>query len=333
MKRIHSLAVTVAWLGIATAVAGFARAQDEPSSEPNVVVATVVATVDGQPIYGRDVDRMLAKVIGTRQLNPAMRPLLRAQVLAEVVDRRLVLAYARRMQSGASRAEIDAALAAMESKLAAQERSLAEVLKQRSMTAVDLRRQLNWELTWKKYLGRYITEKRLATYFDAHRREFDGTQLEVSHILLRPPPDAGPEAMDALVEKAREIRRAITSGEISFAEASRKHSAGPSGQSGGRLGLISRRGAMVESFAQAAFALEVGDVSQPVTTRFGVHLIRCDRIVPGSKQPAEVRKPLEEALARELLDRLARVQRQYTPEEFTGKAPYFKPGTRELVVP
>ncbi len=39
---------------------------------------------------------------------------------------------------------------------------------------------------WRKYVARYATDKRLATYFAAHHREYDGTQLVVSHILLRP---------------------------------------------------------------------------------------------------------------------------------------------------
>ena len=108
---------------------------------------------------------------------------------------------------------------------------------------------------------------------------------------------------------------------------------GPSAQDGGRLGLIARRGAMVEAFSRAAFALEVGQLSEPVPTRFGVHLIRCDEIKPGSKTMAEVRKELEEALAHELIDKLAQLERRHTPVKFTGKGPYFKPGTRELVLP
>ncbi len=171
-------------------------------------------------------------------------------------------------------------------------------------------------MTWKKYLARYITERRLAAYFRAHRREFDGTQLSVSHVLLQPQSDAGPEAMDALVRRAAAIRRSITSGEISFADVAQKHSAGPSGRSGGQLGLIARHGAMVESFARAAFALQVGQISEPVRTSFGVHLIRCNEIKPGDKELADVREQLEEALARELLGKLARLQKQYTPPKF-----------------
>jgi parvulin-like peptidyl-prolyl isomerase len=90
---------------------------------------------------------------------------------------------------------------------------------------------------------------------------------------------------------------------------------------------------MDEAFSRAAFTLDVGEISDPVVTPFGVHLIRCDAIRPGTKQLADVRKELEDALARELLDRIARLEDRHTPVRFTGKSPHFKPGTRELIVP
>ncbi len=132
------------------------------------------------------------------------------------------------------------------------------------------------------------------------------------------------------MKQAERIREEIVAGKLTFADAARKYSAGPSRKDGGRLGSIGRHGPMDESFSRAAFALDAGQMSQPVRTSFGVHLIRCDEVKPGGKQLADVRKELEDALSQELLEKLAKVQREYTPVEYTGVLPHFKPGTHEL---
>jgi len=206
-------------------------------------------------------------------------------------------------------------------------------LKQHSIGQSDLRRQIAWDLTWPKYLAQYITEARLAEYFQAHRREFDGTQLAVSHILLQPEAGAAAESMDELVRQAEAIRRSIAADETTFAEAAREHSAGPSAREDGRLGFIRRHGSMAETFSRAAFALQPGQISPPVTSRFGVHLIRCDEIKPGTQTLADAQGPLRKALARELIEKLAEHERRRTAVKYTGACPYFKPGTRELVLP
>jgi hypothetical protein len=243
------------------------------------------------------------------------------------------LAYARRTGSGPSGEDIDAGIARFKARIAAQGKSFDGVLSEQAMTESDLRRQITWELTWERYRTRYVTPERLESYFNEHRREFDGTELSVSHVLLGAQPAGEGAAVADAIETAQKLRRAIISGEMTFEQAAKTHSTAPSAKAGGSLGLIRRHGSMVEAFSQAAFALEVGQVSQPVTTAFGVHLIRVDRIKPGNKALDQVRDQLEEALERELLARLARYERKHTPVEFTGKGPYFEPGTRELVLP
>lgn len=293
----------------------------------------VVATVGGEPIDRGDVKRLLDRIVAGQEINPAVLPVLQAQVLAEIVDRQLVLAYARRTNSAPSESEIQAALGELKARITAQGQSLGQYLEERSMDEADLRRQVTWELVWAKYVATYATEERLAAHFAAHRREFDGTEISVSHILLRPQAGASLQATDQLVEQARTLRNEIASGKLSFEEAARQHSAGPSARQGGKLGSIGRRGPMLESFSRAAFALEPGEVSEPVVTRFGVHLIRCDEIKPGTRKLSDVGDEVQEALARELLEQLARFEQRRTPVEFTGKWPHFMPGTRELAAP
>ena len=72
--------------------------------------------------------------------------------------------------------------------------------------------------------------------------------------------------------KIQEIRRMIEEGEMEFADAAAELSECPSGSNGGDLGEFTR-GQMVAPFENAAFGLEVGEISEIVETRFGYHLI------------------------------------------------------------
>ena len=72
---------------------------------------------------------------------------------------------------------------------------------------------------------------------------------------------------------------------MTFADAAEKYSAGPSRAKGGDLGFIPRHGIMVEPFARAAFVLAKGEISPPMATVFGIHLITVTDVKPGDEKP------------------------------------------------
>jgi parvulin-like peptidyl-prolyl isomerase len=289
----------------------------------------VAATVGSDRIRAGEVQRLAAKATRGKKFDAESVRILQAQVLEEVISRRLVLAYARRTGETPSDAELAAELAALKAQLAARRRTVDDFLKVESIRRPDLNRQLAWNVLWRKYVARYANEQRIASTFAARHRDFDGTQLVVSHILFRPSSD-GAKTTEELMKQAAKVRDEIVAGKLTFEDAARKYSTGPSSENGGRLGTIGRHGPMNEPFSRAAFALDEGKISEPVKTSFGIHLIRCDEIEPGTKRLADVRKELEDALSRELLEKLANVQRQYTPIDYTAVLPHFKPGTHEL---
>ena len=100
--------------------------------------------------------------------------------------------------------------------------------------------------------------------------------ISASHILLMH--SEVPEAeTDRPWEEAKaameRLRVKLVDGEVAFDEAARILSECPSGAEGGALGEFPR-GVMVDSFEKAAFALEVGELSDVVETPFGFHLIQ-----------------------------------------------------------
>jgi peptidyl-prolyl cis-trans isomerase C len=83
------------------------------------------------------------------------------------------------------------------------------------------------------------------------------------------------KARHILVEQefeAKDILKSLNEGKT-FEELAKAFSKCPSSEDGGDLGEFGK-GSMVPSFEEAAFALKVGDVSQPVRTQFGYHLIQ-----------------------------------------------------------
>ena len=297
--------------------------------------SAVAATVGDDPVEVAEAQRMMDLVFHNKKKPGGdLLPMAQAQVLEEIVNRRLVLAYARRTGDAPSAEELAKAKKQVQIQLAAQGRKVSDVLKAESLTAADLDRQVFWRLVWDRYLAKYRTPQRRETWFQKHHRDLDGTQLVVSHILLRPVGHplghAGLKAIEALEKQAKSIRKEIISGTIDFAAAAEKYSAGPSGKQGGRLGKIGRHGPMDESFSRAAFELKAGEISPPVRSPFGVHLIRCDEVVPGTKQVTDLTGPIDEALAKELLIKISQRERQQTAVKYTTAWPHFKPGTGEL---
>jgi peptidyl-prolyl cis-trans isomerase SurA len=296
-----------------------------------MTAATVVATVGDDPVDLAEVQRMVELVFHDKKPTGELLPMAQAQVLEEIVNRRLVLAFARRTGDLPGERELAKAKKQLQLRVAAQGGKASTMPRDASKGDADLDRQVLWRLAWDRYLAKYRTPQRRQAWFKAHHRDLDGTQLAVSHILLQPVRRDDLKELDALEKRAAEIRTEISSGKIDFAQAAAKYSAGPSGKQGGKLGKIGRHGPMDEAFSHAAFVLETGQISPPIRSSAGVHLIRCEEIVPGTKQLADVKDAIDAALAQELLVKISNFERDRTEVKYTDAWPHFKPGTQELV--
>jgi peptidyl-prolyl cis-trans isomerase D len=137
---------------------------------------------------------------------------------------------------------------------------------------------------------------------DQYRRP---EQVQASHILLRVPAEAGPEAEAEVQRRAETILERVRKPDADFAEVAAEVSDGPSAAEGGDLGWFSRD-EMVEPFAEAAFEAEKGEVVGPVKTQFGYHIIKVrDRRPAGSAPLEEVAGEIEETIRRDKAAMLA----------------------------
>ena len=109
-----------------------------------------------------------------------------------------------------------------------------------------------------------VTDDEKRTFFEANKANFSNPpSANAKHILVD------------TEEKANEILAQIKAGEVTFEDAARAHSTCPSKDQGGDLGTFGK-GQMVPEFEEATFAMNVGDISEPVKTQFGYHLIKLE---------------------------------------------------------
>ena len=143
--------------------------------------------------------------------------------------------------------------------------------------------------------GLTLTDDEVRQYYDANLSQYRTPgQVRASHVLLRVDGDD-----EEVAARAAEIAAEARSG-ADFADLAREHSQDETNAgAGGDLGLV-ERGRMVPEFENAAFALAEGEISDPVRSPFGYHVIHVTEKQEEVTQPfAEVRGAIENVLKRE----------------------------------
>ncbi|HXF54407.1 MAG TPA: peptidylprolyl isomerase [Hyphomicrobiaceae bacterium] len=163
-------------------------------------------------------------------------------------------------------------------------------------------------------LVRQLVEREVATpdpdeaacrrYYESNKARFRAPDIyEASHILIGARRDE-PDAFASARERAFALLSHLQAEPARFAELARAHSDCPSAASGGNLGQITERTTTPE-FEQALLRLQPGEMTRaPVETRYGFHIIRLDRHIPGQALPFEA---VRERIAQYLEERSRRL--------------------------
>jgi parvulin-like peptidyl-prolyl isomerase len=172
-----------------------------------------------------------------------------------------------------------------------------------------------------------VDEPALRKYFEEHKGEYQ--KVAARHILIKfngspvPQREGKPElSEEQALEKVQELRKKLVAGGDFAAIAKAESDDTGSGENGGELGTFGR-GQMVPDFEKVAFSLPVGQVSEPVKTQFGYHLIRVDK--QENKGFDEVRSEIEGKLKPEMAgDAVEKLRKDAT---VTIDDAYFGPAT------
>jgi hypothetical protein len=262
-----------------------------PAAPPARPANAVAATVNGQTITEGAVQRGLTRVPAERQAEA------RPEILNYLIDNALIDQYLLQIRITVEQKDVDKRIADMKEAIKKQKGDYDKVLQGMNLTEAELRQHIAADLRWDKFAEARATDKVLLELFNGNKEMFDGSMVHARHILLSPDskdPRKVAEAKATLAQVKKEIETQVAAGltklppsaspvereqarckltEDAFAEAARKYSACPSKAKGGDVDWFGRVGDMVDPFAKAAFALKDYQMSDPVETQFGYHLL------------------------------------------------------------
>lgn len=251
-----------------------------------------VATVDKEKITQEQLNEELNKQYG-------------ASVLSMMISNKVVDLEADKEKVKVTDKEIQAELDKMVEQYGGQD-TFNTLLAQKRLTEDVFKEQIEQNLKVTKILepSIEITDDEIKTYFEDNKESLDTPeQVEASHILVEDE------------ETAKEVKKKLDEGG-DFAELAKEYSTDTqTKESGGELGYFSS-GQMVEEFDKAAFAMDVDEISDPVKTDYGYHIIK----VTGKQEAKEA--TLEESkdqIKETLLDQKVQEQASTWLSEATAK--------------
>jgi peptidyl-prolyl cis-trans isomerase C len=283
-----------------------------PPADPNALFPAVVARVNGKPILGRELERVIRRElvsIGSpewKNLREEYKAQLTYSYIQSLVSSELI--YQKATASGIK--ATDAELQTEFQKIAKSFKDDGEMnaaLAGEFMDRAMLEKDLNKKLVIDKYINENVTKKvpavtpdEVGKYYSAHPEEFKHPDIvRTSHILIAPAGDT--PAQDALAKKrAEDLLARVNKGE-DFAKLAKENSMDASATQGGDIGFAPKD-ALASEYGEAAFSLPVGAVKL-VKTNYGYHIIKViDKRKEGTAPLEEVKTKLTDFLKNQKSD-------------------------------
>lgn len=286
-------------LGRAAAIVGLSLLAARPAAGD--VVNRIVATVDGDPITAHEVRRYGEE---RRAHGVTDQDLLEAVITDKILEKEIA---ARKIT--AKPEDITRYVDEVMARNKMDEETFKTALKQQGLTFDDYRARVKEEIEKTTLLQQElrggvatVSDEEVERYYDTHKNEFatkSGVVVRDIFFAFQP----GMTQADAvrIVEQAKAVKGMALDG-TPFEQLARKYSQGPGAESGGLLGTF-KKGEMAPALERVAFALGPGEVSDPVVTPGGVHLMKLDGITSdGHVSLDQVKEQIRQMLQNEALD-------------------------------
>jgi parvulin-like peptidyl-prolyl isomerase len=271
----------------------------------------VAATVNGVEITTDQIERDLKRTLKDIKLTHSQSILAKKASLRKLVNQRVAFSYLEKHNAAAGETEVHLLIAELKTELATVEKELDDYLEETNQTLAEFEFQTAWNTSWKRYLNRKLTDAVLEKHFNENKRQFDGTKLRVAHLLSKFPQNANEIQRIEVRKKMEAIAKTMSESSRSFESFATEYSEAPTKKDGGEIGWIGLNGPMPKSFTDEAFKLEQRDVSGPVTTKFGVHLILCMEVKEGELTWLDVKDLVRASASKAYFEAIIK---KHTPE-------------------
>jgi peptidyl-prolyl cis-trans isomerase C len=273
-----------------------AGAAATPSGAPSVPGGTdVLATVTSHDQTDKVTKAEVFSFLSRYPLPPPEeREIAYNKAMEYLVNLQLLYHFLTAQRIAVPDTRVDDQVEQAKAQLKKEGQDLASLLLQSGSSIEDMRKGIANNIRFDEYAKNRGTEAALKRFLNDNRDRFGRTQVRASHILVRVEQNVSKEDKEKARQKLAAIRKDIVGGKISFAAAANKFSEDPAnaGGAGGDLDYFTLDSGFVDEFADAAFKLKKGEVSEPVETPFGFHLIQVTDRKEGRLPDFEQNKPL-----------------------------------------
>jgi peptidyl-prolyl cis-trans isomerase SurA len=268
------------------------------------VIERVIVVIDGDPYTLSDVHRYAEEKMGRPFPAGDLDPVGNAdkEVLEQFITDKLLALEVRRLGIKVSEAEIEDYIQRIKEKNRISDQEFKSALEREGLSLVKYRESVRLEIEKNEIIGAQVhkkvnvTQEDVERYYRAHPEKYATRErVHLRHILFAIPDKSPPEQEKDALQKAREILARARSGE-EFSDLARSYSQGAGAADGGDIGWVGR-GELMREIEEAAFGMTPGQVSAPVRTSLGLHLLKLDaheppRILPLSTVREKIRDEL-----------------------------------------
>ena len=269
------------------------------------VVNRIVASVDGDPITLYELNQYEAR---QRALMPSAQIPSQDQVLQALITEKLLAKEIVAKGIHVRDEDIDRYIDHIKQANHLDDDQLKEALKQQGVDYAKYRDQVRQEIEKVQLMNREIRGKvnvspeDVQRFYEAHKKQYElPARLKVRQIMLRLDENALDEIAQAVTQRIEGLRAQILKGE-DFAKVAKQYSEDPAAADGGDLGEV-ELSKLLPEFETVLAKMKEGEVSEPIRTKMGVHLLKLEKRIEAGYQPeSELAAEIKEKLYSEALD-------------------------------